>query len=52
VGDRRPEHGHDAVADVLVDRAAEALDDGVDPRKEPLEQAVHLLASNCRLSSV
>jgi hypothetical protein len=40
---RRPEHGHDAVADVLVDRAAEATDDAVDPREEALEQAVHLL---------
>jgi hypothetical protein len=43
VGDRCPEHRHDAVADVLVDRAAEALNDAVDPGKELLEQGVHLL---------
>jgi hypothetical protein len=40
---RRAEHRHDAVAHMLVDRAAKALDDAVDPGEETLEQAVHFL---------
>ena len=43
VGDGGAEHGHDAVADVLVDSAAMALDDAVDGVEERAEQPVELL---------
>ena len=43
VRDRRAEHGHHRVADVLVDAAAEALDDLVGDLVEPPEHRVHVL---------
>jgi hypothetical protein len=43
VGDWRAEHRHDAVADVLVDAAAEALDNAVDAGEEPLEHGMNVL---------
>ena len=43
VGQRRAEHRHDAVADVLVDPAAVLLDQAVDALEEAAEQRVHLL---------
>ncbi len=43
VRDRRAEHRHHAVADVLVDPAAEGRDEAVGAREETAEQAVHLL---------
>jgi hypothetical protein len=43
VRQRRAEHGHDAVAEVLVDPAAVLLDDAVDPLEEAAEQRVHVL---------
>ena len=46
VRNRRPEHRHDAVADVLVDAAAKALDDAIDPLEEPLQQSVDPSASS------
>ena len=41
VGDRRAEQRHRRIADVLVDRSAEAVDDRVDQREEALQQSVH-----------
>ena len=43
VGHRGAEHGHDAVADVLVDPAAVLLHHAVDAPEEAVEQRVHLL---------
>jgi hypothetical protein len=43
VGDRRPEHRHHAIADVLVDGSAESFDQIVDPFEEPLQQSMNLL---------
>ena len=43
VGDRRAEDAHDAVADVLVDRAAVALDHAVDGFEEAAHELVQLL---------
>ena len=40
VRDRGAEHGHDAVAEVLVDVAVVLLDDPVDPVEEAFEQGV------------
>ena len=43
VRDRRAEHRHHRIADVLVDAAAKALDDLVGGCVEPLEQRMHVL---------
>ena len=43
VGDGSAEHGHDTVADVLVDGAAVAVDGAIDSLKECAEQAMDLL---------
>ena len=42
------EQRHDAVADVLVDRAAVALDDGVDGAEETAEQRLGVLGAKLR----
>ena len=43
MGDRRTEHGHDAVADMLVDVAAMLGHDPVDALEEGVEERVDLL---------
>ena len=43
VGDRRAEHRHCAVADVLVDSAPESLDQAVDQAEEAVGHLVHRL---------
>jgi hypothetical protein len=43
VGDRRPEHGHDRVADELVQRAAQPLDLGAEPRVVGTQQGADVL---------
>ncbi len=48
VGDRRAEQRHRRVADVLVDRSAEAVDDRVDQREEALQQCVHFFRIELR----
>ena len=43
--DRRAEHRHGAVADVLVDGAAEPLDQAIDEAEEASGQVVHRLGT-------
>ena len=45
VGDRRAEHRHGGVADVLVDRAAVLDDQFVGAREEAVDDAAHLLGA-------
>ena len=53
VSDGRAEHGHDAVADVLVDGAAVVVDDAVDaPRRSARSGRETSSASSSRLSAV
>ena len=44
-GPRSPEHGHDAIADMLVDRPADLLDDRVDRAEEDIEERLRLLGT-------
>ncbi len=48
VGDRRAEQSHGRVADVLVDRSSEPVDDGVDQGEETLQQRVHVFRIQLR----
>jgi len=51
IGPRRPEQSHDAVADVLVDRSAEALDQGVDGRQKLTHDDLRLFRAELRCKS-
>ena len=43
MGNGRAEHGHDAVADVLVDASAVLFDNAIDMPEEALQQVMNLL---------
>ena len=48
VGYRRAEQSHGRVADVLVDGSAEAVNDRIDQREEPLQQCVDVFRIQLR----